>query len=126
MDTGSAKLSIFIDIINGSKIVGTKNNKTEINIRFYDKKDENKGYTSILSCPNGCEVFDITPFFGKAANERIQFGIYFRYIKDGIENSMISYFVYSTEQKYSNLYYFTRNKDDPDSVMSALMKYSEL
>jgi hypothetical protein len=125
MDTGSTKMSVFVHIINGSRIVGAKSN-TEIDITFYDKNDENKGYNSILSCPNGCEVSNITPFFGMTKDGVIQFGMYLKYIKDGRENKMVNYFMYSIGDKNASVMYFARDKNDPNSILSASLDYSKI
>lgn len=116
MDEKNTNFLVELTIVNGGKLITNRNidRGTNITIAFWDKKNSNKKYVSVLRCPEGCEVPQIIPFFGQVQNGKIQFGVYYKYIQNGKENRMIGYTIYNPSEGSATISYFKRNAKGED------------
>jgi hypothetical protein len=108
MDEKGVNLQVHIQTIKGSKVVGTKNGQTEITMSFRNK-DNTRTYISELSCPEGCEVSSIIPFFVGKEDNIIKFGVCYKYTQNGIENEMVSCIFYDTVKGSAITAYFKKD-----------------
>jgi hypothetical protein len=76
----------------------------------------------MLVYPEGCEISEIIPFFGKVEGNNIQFGLYYKYTQNGIENEMVGYIFYDADKSSAIMSYIKKDNEKEVSYMGMQFK----